>query len=242
MEPLLDRHGKDQQKLILSPFFAMLFVAAGMLLYYVVCYALRAKFGVFDVEEVGLTEVTTYLFYGVSFCVMFWVRKDFLHTPLQKTYFSLCFLWLCALLREMGIQHWLASRDSTSIKIRFFTNPDNPLHEKIFTLFLLAVVAWVIFSLLRKYTGKILAGIRNRHPVDWTIATLLIFCAVTQFADRFPDNYEKSTGVELTEPVRFFLKILEEGGESLLPLLFAVALWQFHILLQQKKKNENSLP
>lgn len=219
----------------LSPYFALFFVIIAMLLYFVICYACRAKFGVFDVEKVGATEFTTYLFYGVSLCVMLMLRKDYLHTPLQKTFYSLGFLWLSALLREMGVQHWLTRHDSTAIKIRFFTNPNNPLHEKIITIVILAIVASVVIFLLRNYIGKVLAGIRNFQPVDWTIATLFVFGAITQFADRFPGNYTKSAGERLSEPVLFFLKILEEGGESLLPMLFAIALLQFHVILSQKR-------
>ena len=222
------------KKLFLSPLFAGLFVVFCMVLYYALSYAFRLKYGAFDIEKIGVTEVLTYLFYAIAGGVLLYLHKDFLHTPKQNTYFALCFLWLVALLREMGIQHWLTQHDSTAIKIRFFTNPNNPLHEKIITATLVLLVVGVIAYLLIKYFKKMIVGFFKFQTIAWTIATFGGLGIVTQLADRFPANYVKSTGEHLTEPVRFALKIFEEGGESLLPLIFAIGLWQFHFILRKK--------
>ena len=229
------------ETVFLSPFFSGFFILSAMLLYYVICYAFRAYFGVFDVEEIGVTETLTYLFYGLGGGITLMLCTDYLNTERRKTYYCICFLWLCGLLREMGIQHWLTRHDSTAIKIRFFTNPNNPLHEKLITACLLLIVTGVVLYLLRNYLKPVLSGFTRFQPVDWSIVTLLVFLGITQIADRFPAEYAKATGVKLEEPVRFFLKILEEGGESLLPLVFAIALLQFHILLCPRKDG-TSLP
>lgn len=221
-------------KRLQSPSCGVFLIAVAMALYFIVCYALRMVFGVFDVEEVGATEALTYLFYGFSGGVAFMLYGDYINTPRQRTYFAICFLWFWALLREMGFQHWLTRHDTTAIKIRFFTNPNNPLHEKILTLCILALIFGTLLYLLIKYWKWLVRGFSDSNPVCCTIVTLCVWTAVTQFADRFPWEYKKLTGEKLTEPVIFFLRILEEGGESLLPLLFAVALLQFHFMLRQR--------
>ena len=58
---------------------------------------------------------------------------------------------------------------------------------------------------------------------------------MTQIIDRFPAEYLKATGVDLIEPIKFAMKIFEEGGESLLPLLIAIGFMQFHRLCVKKE-------
>ena len=222
------------KKLFLSPFCALFFVIVALVLYYSVSYLIRFSYGVFDIEDVGATEVLTYVFYGFTFGVMICFIHDYLHTPRQTTYFALLFLLLSALLREMGIQHWLTQHDSTAIKLRFFTNPNNPLHEKIIAASLVLLVASVAIYLLVKYFKRMIIGFFKFQPLYWTIATFGGLGITTQFIDRFPANYAKMTGTHLDEPIRFALKIFEEGGESLLPLLFALGLAQFHFILHKK--------
>ena len=243
MNSQLNQHNKTHSsyfidKIFLSPFFTGLFILSAMAAYFILCYALRARLGVFDVEKIGLTETLTYLFYGLGGGIVFMLYEDHLNTPRQKTYYYMCFLWFCALLREMGVQHWLTTHDSTAIKIRFFTNPNNPLYEKVFTFILLLIVARVVIRLLYRYVKPVVSGFLKMHPVHWSIVSFSIWVVVTQIADRFPSKYRHATGVDLSEPVRFFLKILEEGGESLLPLIFAIAMLQFHFLLQKENSAE----
>ena len=222
------------KKFFLSPFFAIFFVIIALALYYGISYLIRFNYGVFDIEESGATEVLTYVFYGFTFGVMICFMNDYLHTPRQTTYFALLFLSLAALLREMGIQHWLTQHDSTAIKLRFFTNPNNPLHEKIIAASLVLLVLGVAVYLLIKHLKRMIIGFFKFQPVYWTIATFGALGVTTQFIDRFPANYAKMTGTHLDEPIRFALKIFEEGGESLLPLLFAIGLAQFHVILRKK--------
>lgn len=235
------------KKLFLSPLFAGLFVVFGLAVYYGVSYALRFAFGPFDIEKIGATEVLTYVFYGIAGGVLFCLGSDYLHTEKRKTYQALCFLWLVALLREMGIQHWLTQHDSTAIKIRFFTNPNNPLYEKIISATLILLVVGVIGWLLVKYLKKMVVGFFKFQSVYWTIATFGALGVLTQITDRLPANYVKATREHLSEPILFALKIFEEGGESLLPLVFAVGLVQFHFILgkttcQNADESTNTAP
>lgn len=222
------------KKFFLSPLFAGIFVVIVLAVCYLAAYTARMYFGVFDVEKIGVTEVLTYLFYGFAAGVVLCLYKDHVKTPRQTTYFALCFLWLAALLREMGIQHWLTQHDTTAIKLRFFTNPNNPLHEKIISAGLVLLVLSVVTYLMVKYFKKMVFGFFKFQTIYWTIATFGVLGVTTQFIDRLPSNYVKMTGTHLGEPVRFVLKIFEEFGESLLPLLFAIAFIQFHFILRKK--------
>lgn len=186
----------------------------------------------FDIK--GPSEIITYIMYGMALVTAIYFWRDFIKTPKQTSYILFLVLWLVALLREMGMQHALASKDTTAIKIRFFTNPDNPLSEKIITAILVLSVVSVIIKLLIQYTPKIIRVFFAFDPLYWTICTFGGIGIVSKFADRFPSNYYKSTGVRLNETTEFLLKLVEEGGEACLPLLFAMALWQYHI--QYKKK------
>ena len=222
------------KKFFLNPLFATFFTLLMAVLYYTICYVFRFKYGIFDIEEIGASEALTYLFYGFAAGVVLCLYKDYWHTPRQTTFFALCFLWLAALLREMGIQHWLTQHDSTAIKIRFFTNPNNPFYEKVISALVILTVVGVILYLTIKHFKQNFIEFIHFKTIPWTIAAFAGLGFITQIADRFPANYAKATGEHLGEPIRFALKILEEGGESVLPLLFAIGLLQYHFILRKK--------
>lgn len=222
------------KKLFLSPLFAGLFVGFCLTLYYGASYLMRAKYGVFDIEAIGATEVLTYVFYGFAGGIALCLASDYIQTPRQSTYWTLIFLWFVALLREMGIQHWLAINDSTAIKINYFKNPAVPFYGKIIAGLVIGIVLFAILYLLIKHIKTMVLGFFKYQTVYWTIATFGILGLLTQLADRLPSKYVKATGIHLEEPVRFALKIFEEGGESLLPLIFAIGLLQYHFILRKR--------
>lgn len=218
----------------LSPWFSGIFVVAALAVYYAISYIFSFKYGFFDIEEVGVTEVTTYLFYGFAAGVATCCAKDFWKTPDWNTFCALIFLWCAALLRELGIQHWLTSHDTVITKSRFFTNPNNPLYEKVIAGLLMSLVLLVLIIVICKCAKKFISGLLKFNAVPWTAATFIVFAIITQIIDRLPANYMKATGVALSDHVFFICKIFEEGGESLLPLLFAIALIQYHYSLQKQ--------
>ncbi len=225
-----------ENRKILSPFFAPLFIVGAMTLYYIICFIFKFKFGYFDIEEIGVSEVLTYLFYGVGLGVSVCLASDFIHSDKKYTYYAIMFLWLSALFREMGIQHWLTTHDSVITKTRFFTNPNNPWYEKAVAGVLMLLVLSVAIYLVIKYFKKIVTGFFKLKALNWTIVSFGVLVILTQIADRFPANHFKSTGVELSDPVLFILKIFEEGGESLLPLLFAFGMAQYHFSIEKEEK------
>lgn len=225
------------KKFFMNPLFAFSSVILAMALYFIACYLLRFLYGPYDLDQSGATDALTYLFYGMAFSVLVCFYKDYMHTPRQGTYSGLIFLWFVTLLREMGIQHWLAINDTTAIKLNYFKNPAVPLYGKVISaVFILSVVSVIIYLLYKNFK-KMVRGFFKLDPMYWTIATFGGLGMLTQLADRLNSNWAKYTGERLSEPALFFVKIIEEGGESLLPLVFIIALVQFHLQLQLKEKN-----
>lgn len=226
-----------ESKIFKSPWFGALFLVVAMAIYLVISYIARAIFGTFDIQEVGATEVLTYLFYGFGGGIIFCCAKDFMSDSSKiKTFSSIVFIYLIMILRDMGAQGWLTTHDTVVTKIRFFTSPNNPMYEKIIAgavmLFIMAVFLYVVI----KNAKKLFQGWMKFEPISWTILVLFIWTPITQVIDRFPAEYLKATGVMLAEPIKFAMKILEEGGESLLPLLIAIAFLQYHFIYAKKEE------
>lgn len=74
----------------------------------------------------GFVDVAGYVGYA-ALLVVLWKNRGVLE---KRSFRMFVFFAVSAVLREAGIQHWIASRDTTAFKIRFFLNPYNPLHEK----------------------------------------------------------------------------------------------------------------
>jgi len=224
------------KEMIVKPCFSAKFLLSAMVLYFVLSYIARAIFGVFDIENVGATEVLTYLFYGFGGGIIFSCAKDFIYDESRKhTFIAMVFLYIVMIFREMGAQGWLTTTDTVVTKIRFFTNPNNLLHEKIIAgalmLFIVAVFLWVFI----KYAKVFWQGLLKKNPLSVTTMILFVWTILTQIIDRFPAEYCKATGVALYEPIKFAMKVFEEGGESLIPLLIAIAFLQFHYLYCKDK-------
>ena len=186
----------------------------------------------FYAENKGL-EIITYTLYVLALLVVVWFSHGRIAPDKKPTFWALLFLWFAAFLREMGVQHWLTQHDTTAIKIRFFTNPNNPLHEKLIAAFLVIVVVGTALWLFCKYLKQILKGFFALNPLYWTIVTFGAILVVSQFCDRFPSKYFKATHVHLGADVLYWLKLFEEGGEACLPILFALGFIQYAL---QKKK------
>ena len=176
-------------------------------------------------------DILTYLMYVLAFVVMAVCFKDFKGKYQDYTLFI--FLLLCAVFREAGIQHLLTSTDTTAFKFRFFTNPNNPLWEKCRAAFLLIVVLGVALIILLKYFPKIWKGFWAKNPVYWTICTLAVSGILGKISDRLPSKYATFAGHRLSEYEIYWYSIGEEGLEMCLPLLVAIAVWQYHLSKQK---------
>lgn len=218
------------KKILIHPLFAPVFAFAVIMIALIWGWHQTAQYldSFIDWE----LEIITYTCYGIGLLVMLCVIRDYKTTYQKQSYYAMMVLWLAALLREAGIQHWLTSTDTTAIKLRFFTNPNNPLHEKIVTALIVTAVMAVIAFLLYRYFVKIFKGVWNLDPIYWTVATFGGALLMAKFVDRFPSHYRKSGG-ELSDFWFYYIELLEETTEALLPILLAVGLIQYHLM--QKK-------
>ncbi len=224
-----------ESKIFKSPYFGALFLLAAMAIYLIFSYIGRAIFGVFDIQEIGLTETLTYLFYGFGGGIIFCCAKDFIYDNSKvKTFAAIAFIYVIMILRDMGAQGWLTTHDTVITKIRFFTSPNNPLYEKIIAAAVMLFILAVFLYALIKHIKPFIQGLFKFEAISWTTLTFFIWMVFTQIMDRFPAEFHKATGASLEEPIRFVMKILEEGGESLLPLLIAIAFLQFHYMYCKK--------
>lgn len=180
-----------------------------------------------------IVEPLTYCCYAFAFGVMI-SHLELYKTKLEKLHCSLfIMLFICALLREMGIQHWLATKDTTAFKLRFFSNPNNPISEKIVAGLILVVVISVVIYLLIYYIPKTIKGFFKMNPLSWSIVTLGGVGIVGKTIDRLPANL-RGAGYNL-EPIWIaWLKLFEETSEFCLPLICAVAVFQFAFARKQK--------
>lgn len=220
------------KKLILHPLFAGLFILLYIGTFMSYCLGQSAIF-IHNFTDT-VTEITTYIGYAISAVIVLIFAKDFATKKLFPSYIAFLFLLGCAVLREMGVQHWIPSQDTTAFKLRFFTNPNNPLGEKLFAGCILLVVIGIVVWLLIKYTPTLIKGFFKFNPICWTIASMAGIGIVTKFADRFPGNYRKSVGESLEPLTQSWIVLFEEVGEATLPLLFAIAVIQWHFVKNKK--------
>lgn len=225
-----------ESKSFKSPWFGVLFIAVAMTLYFSISYICRAIFGIFDIQSVGATEILTYLFYGFGGGIIFCCAKDFTSDSSKiKTYSAIVFIYIMMIFRDMGAQGWLTSHDTVVTKIRFFTNPNNPMYEKVIAGAIMLLILAVFLYAFIKHIKPFAKGLVKFEAIPWTTVTFFVWMVLTQIIDRFPAEFLKATGGNLDEPIRFAMKIFEEGGESLLPLLIAIAFLQYRYIYCKKE-------
>ena len=177
----------------------------------------------------GILDWTTYICYLTLFVTLSLYRKDFRASSEKNMWLIFCFFAGAAFLREAGIQHWLTFTDTTAFKLRFFTNPNNPLSEKLIAFFCLVTLSSVFIYTMFLYLIPSFKGFFLKMPGSWTIITLLSTGAVCKIVDRLPSNLKKF-GIFLDQNGTLFgvLQICEETLEMMLPVLGIIALMQFH--------------
>lgn len=220
------------KKYFLSPLFAP--VTAILLMFVLGVMAVFSRVnGIYTFFDDGyFCDTVTYTLYLALFFALLLFYGDFKGKRL--TWGILLFLDIAAVLREAGIQHWLTTTDSTAIKLRFFTNPKNPIHEKIVAGLLVLIVISAVLYLIWKYAPKIWRGFWNKEPMYWSICTLCGMGIISKIADRFHGNWMKYTGEALSPQAYFFSIMIEETSEATLPLMALIALMQWHLIKDDK--------
>ena len=219
------------KKCFLSPIFAP--VMAILLMIFLGCLAFCCHINGNDTffDDGHFCDIVTYSFYGLLFVTLLLFYKDF--EGKRLTWGVLLFLNVAAILREAGIQHWLTKTDTTAIKLRFFTNPKNPLSEKIIAGVLVLLVIGAVLYLIFKYAPRIWRGFWKKEAMYWSVCTLCGVGVVSKIADRFHGNWLKYTGQPLSDDAYFFSIMIEETSEAALPLMALIALIQWHLIKKE---------
>lgn len=224
------------KKNFLSPFFTPIFflITWGLILAVVLIFFPEQKFTI--TKDGHIIDIATYAGYALLIASFFFFYGDFKGRNAKIDWIIFLVLSVCALLREAGIQHHLASVDTTPFKSKFFLNPMNPIHEKIIFGLVLIVVFGMVAYIAIKYTKHLITSFFKMNTITWSIAVLCCDLVFAKFADRFPGNWRKMhDGVSLPRESIDLWSLLEESSEIFLPLIAFIALWQFHIILKTKK-------
>lgn len=224
------------KKILVSPFFVPTFFALVWLSWVCVLFVFGYDNLPYILEEHGPLEIVTHWAYAPLLLTFLATAYYFIKNN-QKLDFALFVLFgITAFLRELGAQHWLASRDTTAFKSRFFLNPNNPLSEKIIAGAILIALVAIIIYLAKKYGKHLVVSFFKMNATTWSVATLCTFGIFGKIIDRLPANYRKANGVSLPEQMEINLKIIEETSETMLPLIAAAVLLQY-VLIGKNKQN-----
>ncbi len=180
---------------------------------------LTEKEALFAIDEV---------LYPIMLTLMLFFAKDYIKKGKTTDFCIFFYLGICAFFRELGAQKWLTTTDTSVTKIRFFTNSNNPISERLVAGIILATIFASIIYLMIKYVPKIIKGFFNKVPLYWTIAFFGGLGVLSKILDRFPGKYRKSTGEMLSENARTHFLFFEEVSEFCLPILVIIALIQYH--------------
>lgn len=222
---------KYLSKFWIAPVFTILIFVVSYIIYFVFFLNNANEY----TKDFGIVDCGGYVLYAALLIYFGRHRKLFISGPEIKTYFILIALTIAAVLREAGAQKWLPSQDTTMIKVRFFTNPDNPFFEKLISGAVILFLTGLLIYLIVHWSLPIIKGFFNKNPLAWTIVTLCADGTSSKIIDRLPATLRElnlTAGAE----VRDLLLVFEETGEFLLPALSLIALAQFKISRQHKER------
>lgn len=223
------------KKIFLSPYFTPLFLMSGwvgMVLAIMISPANRSEI----IEDGYLVANLTYFSYFLMILTFLWVFKLFYKENKLLYWFLYLFLGICALLREMGIQHHLSATDSTPFKSRFFLNPNNPISEKIIYGTFLLIFFVIVFYLIFKNFKHLWVTFFQKDTITWSLAAFFFALVIGKFFDRLPSNLDHKMDIKLSSDSIDIIKLIEEVSEMFLPLIVAIVLIQYFLVIKYKKK------
>ncbi|HPB11133.1 MAG TPA: hypothetical protein PL176_13795 [Kiritimatiellia bacterium] len=191
----------------------------------------------FDHDGASPVEVATVglFFFQMGF---FWLvppmRASRLR-PLWLADFSL--LTFFAICRELDWHKLLISASNlpgatrgTPFKMKFLTNANNPLADRLIVAACFAVVILLCAGTLLYFLRRLLTGLFKLHPVCWSMGFFGGTIILIQITDRLPAVLRKDLGIRISESLHALMTALEEGQELLLPLFVVIAVLQAHFI------------
>lgn len=202
----------------------------------------------FDHDGASPVEVATVglFFFQMGF---FWLvppmRASRLR-PLWLADFSL--LTFFAICRELDWHKLLISASNlpgatrgTPFKMKFLTNANNPLADRLIVAACFAVVILLCAGTLLYFLRRLLTGLFKLHPVCWSMGFFGGTIILIQITDRLPVVLRKDLGIRISESLHALMTALEEGQELLLPLFVVIAVLQAHFIYNNERTDSAPL-
>lgn len=124
-------------------------------------------------------------------------------------------------LRELDFHSRMTTMSFT--KIRYFTSSQVPLTEKIIVVFVLALVAWAGWRLLKNHGRIFWEGLKARSFVAIGVLLGIIFAVVAKKLDGLPRKL-RSLNLGTPEEMARLAQNMEEVLKLGIPVMFTVAL------------------
>ena len=147
--------------------------------------------------------------------------------------FDVSLVALIAICRELDWHKMLVhasdlpgATHGTAFKMRFITNPANPLSDRILVVLFFVVFFAVLGGTLIVFLPRLFKGLFKLHPVCWSIGFLGGTGILVNIFDRTPSILRKKFDTVLTPPTEALMTAFEEGMELLLPIFAMVAILQ----------------
>lgn len=202
----------------------------------------------FDQDGHSPVELATValFFFQLGF---FWLvppMKPGLRRTLLLTDFSL--LTFFAICRELDWHKLLVkasqlpgATSGTPFKMKFLTNPNNPLADRLVVAACFALVIALCGGTLLYYIRRLLKGLFKLHPVCWSMAFFGGTIILVQVVDRLPAILRHDAGIRISDRWHALTTALEEGQELMLPLLVILAILQAHFIYNNEAADSEPL-
>lgn len=206
---------------------------------------IRANFDNHGVAPVESATIGLFFFQMVFLWLVPPMRSGW-QRPLWLANFSL--LTFFAICRELdwhrllvSVSHLPGATTGTPFKMRFITNPHNPLSDRLIVAACFVVVIALCAGTLLFFLRRLLTGLFHLHPVCWSIGFLGGTIILIQIVDRLPAILRKDFGVRISDSLSALATTLEEGQELLLPLFIILAILQAHFIYNNDPSTSVSL-
>ena len=123
-----------------------------------------------------------------------------------------------------------ATAFGTPFKMRFLTNPANPLGDRLIVAACFAAAIILCAVPLLHFLRRLLNGLIRFHPVCWSVGFLGGTTLLILIADRLPAFLRADFGIHLSDRMSALMTVLEEGQELFLPLFVITAILQAHFI------------
>lgn len=205
---------------------------------------IKSTFDMQGKAPVELATITLFFFQMAFFWVLPPVSLKPLKGKLLITNFSvISFIAIC---REMdwhkamiSVSDVAGATKGTPFKMRFLTNPANPLADRLLVLFWFIVVIALCAGTLLWYIRPLIKGLFKFHPVCWSVAFLGGSVILINIFDRAGSVLSKRLDYAMSAQQQSLFTVFEEGQELLLPLIVIIAIIQSHFIYNRKSDEED---